>query len=428
MFENGQNPIIVGQGAYNDAYGTTFQNNGPDADLGQIFSTSLSFKSLANGSAGDSLTIPLQPKMLQDEMGEAFDHVYGRMAGNMGVEPPNASAGNQNMILYGYMSPPTEILKGVDLPPGDFATPITSADDGTQIWKITHNGVDTHPMHWHLYDVQLINRVGWDGIVRKPDPNELGWKDTIRVSPLEDTIVAMRPILPDLPFDLPNSVRLLDPSMPDGALLTPANVPTFDPNGNPIVIYNHMVNFGWEYMWHCHILSHEEMDMMRAQVVAVAPNAPTDLVATAQRGPRRVVLTWTDNSLNETGFTIQRATDALFTTGLRMLATVGENIVTYTDNNVAARTTYYYRVMAINVVGDTQVYQNGAGFQAMQSVGRQSVTSQSVDTGTNTFESTQVDSEFSNAVEVTTSGAEGGSSGTCFIDTIFLDALNSDAR
>jgi len=28
VFQNGQNPIIVGQGAYNSAYGTSFQNNG----------------------------------------------------------------------------------------------------------------------------------------------------------------------------------------------------------------------------------------------------------------------------------------------------------------------------------------------------------------------------------------------------------------
>jgi FtsP/CotA-like multicopper oxidase with cupredoxin domain len=89
-----------------------------------------------------------------------------------------------------YVNPATETLNGVV-----DATPISNTTDGTQIWKITHNGVDTHPIHWHLFDVQVINRVGWDGIIRKPDANELGWKDTLRVSPLEDTIVAVRPIL-----------------------------------------------------------------------------------------------------------------------------------------------------------------------------------------------------------------------------------------
>ena len=96
-------------------------------------------------------------------------------------------------------------------------SPISSAD-GTQIWKITHNGVDTHPLHWHLYDVQVLNRVTWDNIVSPPDPTELGWKDTLRVSPLEDTIVAIRPIIPLLPFELPNSIRPLHPMLPIGCV------------------------------------------------------------------------------------------------------------------------------------------------------------------------------------------------------------------
>ncbi len=75
--------------------------------------------------------------------------------------------------------------------------PISDGSDGTQIWKITHNGVDTHPIHFHLYDVQVLNRVTWDNIIIPPEPIELGWKDTVRVSPLEDTIVALRPIMPD---------------------------------------------------------------------------------------------------------------------------------------------------------------------------------------------------------------------------------------
>ena len=187
-------------------------------------------------------------------------------------------------------------------------TPITTTTDGTQIWKITHNGVDTHPIHWHLYDAQLINRVGWDGIIRKPDANELGWKDTIRISPLEDTIVAIRPIIPHYPFDLPNSIRLLNPMMPEGAELAPPPVAgqpvfAFNPYGEPISIYNHYVNYGLEHVWHCHILSHEEMDMMHAYSFTIAPFAPTNLFVMTNR--RQRTLTWDDNSLNETSWTIQ---------------------------------------------------------------------------------------------------------------------------
>jgi hypothetical protein len=281
--------------------------------------------------------------MIQDEMGEAFDNEYGRMSGFLGVETPNAQAGLQNMILYPYTFPPSEVIKGIELASGVEVTPIASAADGTQIWKITHNGVDTHPIHWHLYDVQVLNRVGWDGIIRKPEGNELGWKDTVRVSPLEDTIVALRPIIPSLPEawgGLPNSIRLLDPSMPEGEYLMGGNttqreaggmvVLAFSPEtGEPIDVVNHYVNFGWEYVLHCHILSHEEMDMMRPQVVGVAPAEPTFLsaVRTGNGNNRRYTVTWMDNSKNETAFVIERrvagSTDAWTTIATVPSTTLG---------------------------------------------------------------------------------------------------------
>ena len=372
VFESGQHPIIVGQQAYNSAYDTSFK--GSDG-LVQIYDTSLTFPTLL----GPSLTMNLKPKMIQDEMGEAFESEYGRMSGFLGVETQNAQAGLQNMILHPYMYPPDEVLDGIELPPGAEVTPIASADDGTQIWKFTHNGVDTHPIHFHLYDVQLLNRVGWDGIVRKPHATELGWKDTVRISPLEDTIVALRPIIPHLPEawgGLPNSIRLLAPSMPEGEFLEGADTSiraaaglplmAFNPDGEPVDISNHFVNFGWEYVYHCHILSHEEMDMMHAQVVGVAPPAPTFIsaIASGNGNNRRYTVTWTDNSKNETAFVIERASSAsgpwstLVTIPSDRL-TVGPETGTrtYVDQT---RNTYFYRVYAINVVGDTWDYSNPA--------------------------------------------------------------------
>ena len=64
--------------------------------------------------------------------------------------------------------------------------------------------------------------MAWDNIITLNDPTEYGWKDTVRISPLEDTIVALRPIIPPIPDTwggLPNSIRLLDPSMPEGAYI-----------------------------------------------------------------------------------------------------------------------------------------------------------------------------------------------------------------
>ncbi|MBE0598144.1 MAG: multicopper oxidase domain-containing protein [Desulfuromonadales bacterium] len=383
-FETSQNPIIVGQSEYNSAYGSSFQNNGPLNGTVQIFETALTFNTLL----GNILTMPLQPKMIQDEMGEAFEHAYGRMSGFLGVETPNAQAGLQNMILHPYTFPPTEVLKGIVVPVDAngslIVDPIATADDGTQIWKITHNGVDTHPIHIHLYEVQLLNRVGWDGIIRKPHPSELGWKDTVRVSPLEDTIIALRPVLPHLPFDLPNSIRLIDPSMPAGAYIAnttaaeAAGLPifAFAPNGEPIDIVNHYVNFGAEYVWHCHILSHEEMDMMHAQVVGLAPREPSDLTAArAGNGSnRRVLLNWFDNSKNETAFRIERAlnSNGPWTELATLTSTTGPTTgaVAYIDPIGNTNQTFYYRVLANNLVGDTWDYSdpnlnNGASFPTL---------------------------------------------------------------
>jgi hypothetical protein len=86
-----------------------------------------------------------------------------------------------------------------------------------------------------------------------------------------------------------------------------------------------------------------------------APAAPTNLVATASAlsvNAPTVSLTWVDNSDNEAGFTIQRATNTKFTKGLTTF-TVGANITTYTDTAVLIKTKYYYRVMATNSIGNS---------------------------------------------------------------------------
>jgi FtsP/CotA-like multicopper oxidase with cupredoxin domain len=357
VFENGQHPIIVGQGEYNSAYGTAFQTNGPLNGTVQIFDTSLTFKTLL----GAELTMVFQPKAIQDEMGEAFDRDYGRMSGNLGLESPSPQAGAQNLILYPFVNPASELIDATGLPYADVdVTPIATADDGSQIWKITHNGVDTHPIHFHLFDVQTLNRVGWDGIIRKPDANELGWKDTLRISPLEDTIVALRPVIPVTPFAnvIPNSTRPLNPAMPTGSSLMFTNIDAFNNPTAPIV--NVWTNFGWEYVWHCHILSHEEMDMMRPISVSSPPLAPTALggTSTTQGNAQTIVLTWTDESSNETGFMVQRS----LTEGgpWTDLATVAADVTTYTDV-VRKNDVYWYRVIAINTVG----YSATAGYSTL---------------------------------------------------------------
>jgi FtsP/CotA-like multicopper oxidase with cupredoxin domain len=362
VFEKGQHPIIVGQAAYNSAYGTSFAAsswcNAPGsttlkcdgyARIQEQGGFQFGFNTLLGQNA--KMTIPLQPKGIHDEMNSTSFDEYGRMQATIGLEAPGATPLLQNIILYPYVNPSSEIIDATNLPKGDInVTPISSGADGTQIWKITHNGVDTHPLHFHLYDVQILNRVTWDNIIMPPDANELGWKDTIRVSPLEDTIVALRPIIPTLPFEVPNSVRYINPMMPPHSIV---GFNSTDANGNPTApITNELTNFGWEYVWHCHILSHEEMDMMRPVSVAVPPNAPTIVSAVASgKGKNQIVtLTWTDNSTTETGFIVQRSL-----TGAgpwTVIATLNPNTVTYIDPIGTTKVgAYFYQVLAANNVG-----------------------------------------------------------------------------
>ena len=119
-------------------------------------------------------------------------------------------------------------------------------------------------------------------------------------------------------------------------------------------------NFGWEYVWHCHILGHEENDMMRPIIFQVPPPAPSNLLAaTAIAGG--VQLTWTDNSANETGFTVQRDIDPAFpnpvTISVGPSATVnavgegtdwGATVTTTDSSSLVVGTTYYYRVQAVD--------------------------------------------------------------------------------
>ncbi len=288
-------------------------------------------------------TAPVQ-QMLPKTIQELFTLDYGRMNATLGVELPFTNFLTQTTIPYGYVDPPTELFQ----------------DGDVQVWKITHNGVDTHFIHFHLFTVQLINRVGWDGMIKAPDPVEVGFKDTVRMNPLEDVIVALRPMKQVLPWQLPLSVRPMDVTESIGNSL-PNEFTNVGVDNNPATVNNDLVNFGYEYVWHCHILSHEEIDMMRAMVFVVPPVAPSNLAFTQVTTSRAVKLTWKDNALYETGFTIMRSITpptspswVIAGTAPAMPGTGGT--ASFVDTTVAQRTTYWYEVIANNLAGYTQTY------------------------------------------------------------------------
>jgi spore coat protein A len=166
----------------------------------------------ARGSRGD-LTL-----------NETFDP-YGRLLQMMGT---NKKLPGSSTFGRSYMDPATE----------------TPHVGDTEIWRLFNLTADTHPVHFHLVNVQVLGRQPFDaenyngtpkftGPFRPPDANELGPKETVRMNPNEMTLITMRFDVPSVPYKVPISPR----------------------------------TGGWEYVWHCHILEHEEHDMMRPLIV-----------------------------------------------------------------------------------------------------------------------------------------------------------------
>lgn len=172
-------------------------------------------------------------------LSEGFDP-YGRLQQFVGTGTPGGAGGT----VYGmYYEDP---LKAEE----------RYAKDGFEVWDIYNTTGDTHPIHFHLVDVQILGRATFvpdangnptsftpnnDWVV--PDANERGYKETVRMNPGSVTRVIMKFALPPNPV-----VNVL------GKNRTIA-VPTSPRTG------------GFEYVWHCHILEHEEHDMMRPLVV-----------------------------------------------------------------------------------------------------------------------------------------------------------------
>ena len=328
VFKNSQPAIIVPETTY--PAGAINGSLPANDTYARIQNMSLTYTPTGAGSA---ITIPLQPKAIH----ELFENDYGKMNSVLAEEIPLTNYNNQTTIPLAYVDPPTEIV----------------SDGETQLWKVTHNGVDSHAIHFHLFNVQLINRVGWDGAIRPPDPNELGWKETVRMNPLEDAFVALKPVkmaLPTTPdFRIPESSRLLDVTREAGATNAAGMVgfTNVDPNGNPVTTVNATYDFGWEYVWHCHLLGHEESDMMRPIVFKTAvPDAPTNL--TAANGTS-IALAWsyTQGTNPATGFQILRSAGAGAFVQLSGGFSTNAAARTFLDTNVVGGTSYQYIVYAI---------------------------------------------------------------------------------
>lgn len=190
----------------------------------------------------------------------------------------------------------TPVPGSIDNGIGDFSTENPRVGS-TELWEIINLTDDAHPIHIHLIQFQEVNRQGFDatsyralwdasfpggtfdGVTYPPgtyipafgpplpytvpntagavggnpdvtpflqggplavDPNEAGWKDTMRMMPRQVSRVAVR----WAPQDTPVS-----------GVAAGTNLFPFDPTQGP------------GYIWHCHILDHEDNEMMRPYLV-----------------------------------------------------------------------------------------------------------------------------------------------------------------
>jgi len=162
---------------------------------------------------------------------------------------PGAAPGATTTATYTAIVPQLGTLTSGPLA---YHSPVTETIklNNTAVWEIYNTTADVHPVHLHLVSFQVLSRQAFTatvnattgattyaktGTVKLPQGNELGMKDIVLCYPGEVTRIVAK----------------------------------FDRAGN--------------YMWHCHILSHEENDMMRRftvtttvtpKVVAAAVAAP----------------------------------------------------------------------------------------------------------------------------------------------------------
>jgi fibronectin type 3 domain-containing protein len=87
-----------------------------------------------------------------------------------------------------------------------------------------------------------------------------------------------------------------------------------------------------------------------AMIPIIGSPATTPVGFTAAAKTSGIILTWSDPTNDETGFTLTRATNAGLTQNVQTIA-LAANVLAYTDASAAVGQTYYYRLTAKNAFG-----------------------------------------------------------------------------
>jgi len=238
---------------YTEDYKVSLYNNtlGTDISFGCIMEPRNSIIGLDLNNNGQGYIKPPEIKII-DQYGtfntfpinhktisKSFDKVYGREQFNFGIE-------NLQIDTETSKTNPSEIFKisNYSLAP--------RRNDGTQIWHISNNDFQSYPIHIHQTNVQIINRIGKDGMIYEPCPEEYGWRETIQCNPLQYVVLAIRPIGVGIPFGLLDSKH-------------------------------DNTNFGWESEWTSSSLGYKDNGLLHSIVVHadyIIPDIPINFKAT----------------------------------------------------------------------------------------------------------------------------------------------------
>ena len=133
--------------------------------------------------------------------------------------------------------------------------------DKPEVWHIMNFSADSHPIHLHLVDFQLLSRNVYTVAGTVPGSNIVDSMNTDGLL-IPDPMTGPHLIVPD-----PSQHN--DPAHPDGIDANEAGwKDTVRVNPNEIVTIGMIFKgFTGRFMYHCHILEHEDMDMMRPMVV-----------------------------------------------------------------------------------------------------------------------------------------------------------------
>jgi spore coat protein A len=137
--------------------------------------------------------------------------------------------------------------------------------DKPEVWHLVNFSADSHPIHLHLVDFQLLSRFSY--VVADPagGPPNLSIVNATANDP--NGLLTHDSASPP-PAIVPNP-KAIDPAHPDGIDDNEAGwMDTVRVNPNEIVTIGMVFKgFTGRFMYHCHILEHEDMDMMRPMVV-----------------------------------------------------------------------------------------------------------------------------------------------------------------